>query len=228
KGDELLFKIEKQLKRDVKKVAAATGGIEHSNGGEFVVKRGELRTIGRCAFTTHERGREFAFDLTPFASQWRHQHWLDQRFDVLLTRVMRAKLRAVIGIKAALKKITHDAGLDELPVGFACDRELTNFLFGQLKHSRLFEEMAIEMANLVGPKCASLRHSLEKIFEHLGEMCRILDARFENVGDDALRQQSCVFGKKAEDNSIEETRDAQIFALGDGKFLARARIDQLD
>src|SRR5436309_3537448 len=78
KGDEFLFKIEKQLKRDVKKVAAATGGIEHSNGGEFVVKRGEFRTIGRCAFTTHERGREFAFDLTPFASQWRHQHWLDQ------------------------------------------------------------------------------------------------------------------------------------------------------
>src|SRR5439155_3915959 len=128
--------------------------------------------------------------------------------DVFLARVMRAKLRAVVGIKPALKKITHDAGLDELPVGFACDRELTNFLFGQLKHSRLFEEMAIEMANLVGPKCASLRHSLEKILEHFGEMRWIIDARFENVGDDVLRQQSRVFGEKAEDDAIEETRDS--------------------
>src|SRR6266568_34774 len=63
KGDKFLFKVEKQLKRDVKKVAAATGGIEHTDGGEFVVKRGEFRTIGRFALTTHERGREFAFDV---------------------------------------------------------------------------------------------------------------------------------------------------------------------
>src|SRR5438034_6544024 len=77
KGDEFLFKIEKQLKRDVKKVAAATGGIEHSNGGEFVVKRGEFRAIGRFAFTTHERRLEFALDLAPFTAQRRHQHRLD-------------------------------------------------------------------------------------------------------------------------------------------------------
>src|SRR5438552_5525207 len=100
---------------------------------------------------------------------------------------MRAKLRAVVGIKPALKKITHDAGLDELPVGVACDGELANFLFGQLKHSRLFEEMAIEMTNLVLAKCAALRHFFKKIFEHLCEMCWIIGTRFEDVGDDVLR-----------------------------------------
>ena len=138
---------------------------------------------------------------------------------------MRAKLRAVVGIKSALEKITHDAGLDELPVGFTCDGELTNFRFGQLKDSRLFEEMAIEMANLVGAESAALRHSLEKILEHFGEMRRIIDARFEDVGDDVLRQQSCVFGEKAEDDAIEETRDSQIFALGNGKLAARSSVD---
>src|SRR5207245_3881302 len=119
------------------------------------------------------------------------------RCDVLLPGVMRAKLRAVIGIKAALEKISHDAGLDELPVGFACECELANFLFAQLKDSCLFEEMAIEMANLVGAESAALRHFAKQIFKHFGEMCWIIDARFEDVRDDVLRQQSCVFGEKA-------------------------------
>ena len=122
---------------------------------------------------------------------------------------MRAKLRALTGIEAALKKITHDAWLDKLPVRFACDGELTYFLFGQLKHSRLFEKMAIEMANLVGTERAALCHSLEKILEHFGEMCWIIDARFEDLGHHIFREQSRVFGKKAEDNSIEETSNAQ-------------------
>ena len=141
---------------------------------------------------------------------------------------MRAKLRAVIGIEPALEKISHDAGLDELPIGFACDSELANFLFSQLKHRRLFEQMAIEMTNLVRTERAALRHFSKQIFEHFGEMCRIIDACFENFGHHVLRQESRVFGKKAEDDSIEKTRDAQIFALSDGKLAPRIRIDQLN
>src|SRR5438874_11805552 len=99
---------------------------------------------------------------------------------------MRAKLRAVIGIEPALEKISHDAGLDELPIGFACDSEVPNFLFSQLKHSRLFEKMAIEMANLVRAKRAALRHFSKQIFEDFGVMCRIIDARFAAVGHSAL------------------------------------------
>ncbi len=108
------------------------------------------------------------------------------------------------------------------------NRELTDFRFGQLKHSRLFEEMAIKMANFLRPKCASLGHFLEKIFQHFSEMRRIIDTRFENVCDDVLRQQSCVVGEKAEDDTVEEPRDAQVFALRDRKLSARASVDQLD
>src|SRR5438552_2208215 len=73
----------------------------------------------------------------------------------------------------------------------------------------------LEMANLVRAERAAPRHFSKQIFEYFGKMRRIIDACFENFGDDVLRQQSCVFGKKAEDDSIEETRDAQIFALSD-------------
>src|SRR2546430_9370041 len=37
----------------------------------------------------------------------------DECLDVFLARVMRAKLRALTGIEAALKKITHDARSEE-------------------------------------------------------------------------------------------------------------------
>src|SRR5207247_7303174 len=139
-----------------------------------------------------------------------------QCLNILLARVMRAKLRAVVRIEPALEKISHDAGLDELPICFACDGEFANLLFSQLKYGRLFKEMAVEMANLVRSEGAALRHFSKQIFEHLGEMCRVIDTRLEDVGDDVLRQQSRVFGKKAEDDSIEETSDAQILALSDG------------
>src|SRR5438046_10573624 len=82
----------------------------------------------------------------------------------------------------ALKKLSHDAGLEELPIGFACDSELANFLFSQLKHRRLFEQMAIEMTNLVRTERAALRHFSKQIFEHFGEMRWIIDARFKNFG----------------------------------------------
>src|SRR5581483_7906490 len=46
KGDDFLFEIQKQLKRDVKEIAAAARGIEHCDRGQLVVKRREFRTIG--------------------------------------------------------------------------------------------------------------------------------------------------------------------------------------
>src|SRR2546427_12059160 len=100
---------------------------------------------------------------------------------------MRAKLRAVVRIEAALEKISHDAGLDELPIGFACDGKLANLLSGQLEHGRLFEQMTIEMTDLVRAERPAPRHFSKQIFEHFGKMRRIIDAHFENFGDDVLR-----------------------------------------
>ena len=57
-GDYLLFKIEKQLKRDVKKVAATASGIEHGDRRQFAVEGGELRAIGAAALGFCVRGSE--------------------------------------------------------------------------------------------------------------------------------------------------------------------------
>lgn len=71
---------------------------------------------------------------------------------------MRPELCALVGIEPTLKKISHDARLDELPVGFTGDGELADFFFGQLEYSRIFEKMTIEMANLVRAERPALRH----------------------------------------------------------------------
>src|SRR5436309_13226299 len=92
---------------------------------------------------------------------------------------MRAKLRAVIGIEPALEKISHDAGLDELPIGFACDSELANFLFSQLKHRRLFEQMAIEMTNLVRTERAALGIFWKKILNNSGKWAGLSEPCFK-------------------------------------------------
>ena len=76
--------------------------------------------------------------------------------------------------------------------------------------------MAIEMAHLVRAERAALRHFSKQIFDHFGKMRRIINARFENCDDDVLREQTGVFGKKAEDDSIQKARNAQILALSDG------------
>ena len=141
---------------------------------------------------------------------------------------MRAKLRALVRIEPALEKISHDAGLDELPVGLASDRELADFIFGQLEHARVFEKVTIEMANLVRAERAPFRHRLKQIFQDFGEVRGVIDAGLENVGHDIVGKQAGVFGEETKDDAIEETRDAQILALRYGELAAGTRIDQLD
>lgn len=141
---------------------------------------------------------------------------------------MRAELRALVGIEAALEEITHDAGLDELPVGFAGNGELGDFFFGQFKDGGVFEEMTVEVANLVRAEGAAGRHLREEVFEDFGEMRGIIDAVLENLSNGMLREQAGVFGEEAKDDAIEEAGDAEVLALRDLELGVGTRVEQLD
>jgi hypothetical protein len=141
---------------------------------------------------------------------------------------MRAELCALVGIEAALEKISHDARLDKLPVRFAGNGEFADLVLGQFEDGRVLEKVAVEMPNLVLTKRAALRHGLEKVFQDFGEVRRIIDTVFEDVGDDIFRKQSGVFGEETEDDAIEKPRDAKILALSDGKLAAGLGVDQFD
>ena len=71
---------------------------------------------------------------------------------------MRAQLRTLTGIEAALEKISHDARLDELPVGFARLGELSDFLLSQFKNSCVFEKMSVEVFDLVRTERSAFGH----------------------------------------------------------------------
>ena len=54
--------------------------------------------------------------LFPTPPQGRHQHRLDDEQDVLLAGIVRAELRALVGVKAALEQRAKDRRLDARPV----------------------------------------------------------------------------------------------------------------
>ena len=66
-GDDFLFQIEQQLKRNVKEVAAAAGRVEHGDAGELIVKDRQPLAMARTAFALYKRGGELAFELAPLA-----------------------------------------------------------------------------------------------------------------------------------------------------------------
>src|SRR6266487_7032550 len=115
---------------------------------------------------------------------------------------MRADLRTLVRIETALKKVAHNTGLNELPVCFDRSSERTHLFFVQLKNSGFFKKMTVEMPNLVRAETTACRHRREQFLERFGEMLRIIDARFENLGDKICRKQPCVFGEEAKDDAV--------------------------
>ena len=115
---------------------------------------------------------------------------------------MRADLRALVWIEAALEKIAHDARLNELPISFTSSCERADFLFVQLENCCLLKEMAVEMTNLVPAKTAAGRHCREQFFKRFGEMLRIIHSAFENLRDEIRGKQTRVFSEKTEYDAV--------------------------
>jgi hypothetical protein len=139
---------------------------------------------------------------------------------------MRAELRALVRVEPALEQISHDAGLDELPVGFAGDGELADFFFRQLEDGGVFEEVPVEVTNLVRPEGAAFRHGAEQILQHLCEVRGIVHAILEDVGGDAFRKQAGVLREKTEDNAIKKPGDAEVLLLRHRQLAAGAGVEK--
>ena len=71
---------------------------------------------------------------------------------------MRADLRALRAFERALEKISHDAGLDKLPILFSRSCERPYFFFLQLEDGGFFEKMTVEMFDLVFAETSASCH----------------------------------------------------------------------
>ena len=170
------------------------------------------------AFAFGVGGGKFAFDFRPFAAKRLHQDGFNQRFDISLAGVMRAKLRALLRFQGAFKQRAHDAGFNKLPVGFARIGKLAQFGFGEFKDAGFFKQMPVEITNLVFAKRAAFGHDREKFFQRLGKQFRVINSGFGNLGEKSFRQKAGVLGKETKDNAIQKAGDAQIFLLRDVHF----------
>ena len=131
-------------------------------------------------------------------------------------------------IEGALEKRSHDARLNELPVGLARFGKFPPFFLGQFKDGRFLEEVAVEVTDFVGAETAAFGHLAKKVFKALGKEARVIDILLGEVAKDVLGQQADVLGKQAENDAVEETGDAQVLLLPDLYFLTRAGVAQLN
>ena len=82
---------------------------------------------------------DFLSQRLPLPPPRRHEHRFDQRLDVRLARVMSAELRALLRLDRPLEQRSHDARLDELPIGLRRLGQQADFLLGQFKDRCLLE-----------------------------------------------------------------------------------------
>ena len=181
---------------------------------------------GLRALALLEGGGEFTFQRRPFTAERSHEHGFHQRSDVLLTREVRAQLRALVRVQAALEERAEDGWFDELPVRLGSFREQPNLILGQLEHGGVLEEMAVEVTDFVMTKRAALRHDGKQFLKTFGEELWLVDGGFGDVAENRLRQQAGILGKEAKNDAIEEAGDAEIAPLREVHFRAGLGVGQ--
>ena len=171
-------------------------------------------------------GSREALSGGPFAAEGSHEDRLDQGDDVLAAGVLRAEGGPLVGVQATGKEGAHDAGLDELPVGFGGFGQGAALVIVQLEDGGVLEEVAVEVANLVLAEHAALGHRPKQGFEGVGELVRVIQGNPGDVGEELLGQQAGVLGEEAEDQAVEEAGNAEVLALGHGDLGAGPGVGQ--
>ena len=87
--------------------------------------------------------------------------------------------------------------------------------------------MAVEMADFVFAKHPAFRHHLEQTFARGGELLIVVQRGFDDFREQARRQKAAVFSEETKHDAIQETGNAEIFALGEIDLLARGGVGDL-
>ena len=227
-GDDFLFQTKQKLQRDIKEIPAAARRIKHRDARNFPLKFRKPGFFGRRAFALQNVLCQVAPERRPFAPERSHEHRFNQRFNIRLAGVMRAKLRPLAGVKAALEQVAHDAWLDVLPVCGGGGGQRPDFVRCEFKYRGIVEKMPVEMADFVKAKPSAFRHAAEKVFQRFRKSLRIIEADFADFRKDIRRKQAGILREKTEHKAVEKPGDAKIFLLRNVMLLARFRVAQFN
>ena len=132
---------------------------------------------------------------------------------------MCAELGPLAFIQGPFKERSHDARLNELPIGFGGFAQNPKLFLVEFKDTRIIEQVPVEMPNFVLTKTAARGHDFKQLFQGLGKVLRVIGGRFQDFAKEVFRQKPRVFGKHAEHNAIEKPGDAQDFSVARNSFL---------
>lgn len=184
---------------DDEEVAAAAGGVEEFEGGEFVVKGGEFFL--------------FRFDGFEFGAEVIEEEGADDFQDVAFGGVVGADLAAFLGLHGGLEEGAEDGGGDFGPLEAGAIEECFALAGGEVGEAEGFlEEFAVDVGEggevfgevgvaLVFGGVEDLEEECE-LWAEVGavEFGVVLEEEFEGVG----LEEFGVFGEEAEEDADEE------------------------
>ena len=153
----------------------------------------------------------FGLHRLPFRIERAHDHRLDDHHDLFGVGVVRADLRALVGIEEALEQRAEDRRVDRRPVlpgDVAQDVERV-----RVERQRLVvvEQAAVEMQDVFEAVFAARAHVAEQFRQHflraLRHFVAALRQRVEQPLEQVVLQQVHVLGEQAEHDAVEEMRD---------------------
>ena len=219
-GDDLLLQVEQLPQGDVEEVAAAAGRVEHPHAGELA---GEAASAASCSSLVQlaragarlaasrlaASSRACACTSAHSPAQRRHQHRLDDQQDVLAAGVVRAELRALGRVQAALEQRAEDGRLDAGPVqrgrpapgcpGRRCPASSTVVVV---------EQAAVEVRDRARRRTSRPSAIAAKSWPQLrGEGGGLRAPCCDQPGEEALGQQADVLGEQAEQQPDQEVGD---------------------
>ncbi len=117
---------------DDEEVAAAAGGVEEFEGGEFVVEGGEFSGLG--------------FDGFEFGAEVVEEEGADELHDVAFGGVVGADLTAFLGLHGGLEELAEDGGGDFGPLEAGAIEEGFALAGGEFGELEFFgEELAVDV-----------------------------------------------------------------------------------
>ena len=137
-------------------------------------------------------------------------------------------LRPLLRVEAALEQGAEDRRVDGAPIEPRGGDEIAHRGDADRQHVVIVEQPAVEPGNGRGAESpALLGHRPEQLGQHRREIVGALRRLVQDVREDSIGQEADVFGEEAEDELVDEMRDAALVMLlaqphGDAGELAAA------
>ena len=205
--EDFAFQALEVFQRDVKKIAAATGRIEHAQVAKPAMKAAQRGDgLLRVAFglLQHRGGLGFA----PLRTQRLDHGGQHEPLHIGARRVVRAKFVAILGRKRALQQGAEDGRFNVLPIRPGSLQQPFDLGFRQRQRIRLLEQLAVEAQNVCGNgggKPAAV-HVAPQRGEHPHRHIRLFGVFLQQIAEGVGRQQFHVLGEHGEQAAHQKLR----------------------